>query len=290
MMLKLIKQGCAALLSFGLALGPAVAQTPASLVFGKDAKPDEKAVVKAVYGDFLKAHPDVQVLTGAGNIPAGLIFIKFVSKETCYDASACDTVALRKTSSSWKVVFEHSTRSLSLTKPDAAYFSEGMPTLIVDGRVRWVWSGLDHYLPEVSSLGKSFPRSAPASPDVVSAMAKIVEKTFHSNLKNAYRQSPLSLGEGGSSVVPFYWVGTYRTGLCSNDVGCPYAILYPRAGGLGVLWSGFSMGQGAVMETENQGMHDIALGTKWGYEILRYDGKKYQVVETSYPSSITPVP
>lgn len=282
----------------GLALGlssvgaapVAAAAAPAPVVFSKDVGPDMAAIIKAVYGDFLKSHPDINVVAASSSTPDSLFFLKFISKETCYDASACDTVALRKTQASWRIVFEHSTRELSLQPPAANYFSENMPTLVVDGRIRWVWSGLDHYLPEISSLGVPFAKAVPAARESAAAMSKILNETFHAGTGGDYKQAELSLGEGDAAVLPFYWVGVYRGGLCSNDIGCPYAILYPRAGGLSVLWRGYAMGGGVIMDSVNDGMHDIALGTKWGYQILRYDGKKYNTVETSYPSSVTPVP
>lgn len=267
------------------------AEVSTEIVFSD--KPDKTltGVVNSVYGDFLRAHKNIKIMTAKAGTMDGAFFVRFVSNETCYDDKTCDTVELKQSSDgSWKSVFEHSTRNLSLIGPDMKYFSENMPTLIVDKRVKWVWAGFNHYLPLVSSLGKSFSPVVPANKDLVATMNDVLDKRFHLGVATEYRETPMSLGDGDLGAVPFYFVTAYKTGLCSNDVGCPHAIIYPKAGGMGVLWAGFATGIGVIMETENKGMHDIALGNKWGYEILRYNGKIYEVVETSYPSSVTPMP
>ena len=78
--------------------------------------------------------------------------------------------------------------------------------------------------------------------------------------------------------------------MCSNVLGCPHALVVRSQEGYVALWSGFVPGPGVVMSSRNKGYHDLAFSNQLGYLALRFDGTHYQVVQTSYPSLVTPAP
>ncbi len=280
-----------AILAAASCLSASVARAE-NIVFKPTQDKRELSVVNDVFGQFLKSHPDIRIetaLVDLQNNKVASMAIRFNSPETC-SGTECDTVVLAYRQKAWQVVFEHSASSLSTESPAEQYPSEGMKTLVVDGYVRWVWSGFDHYLPDISSLGTRFPQPTLANPMVrKNAMAALGE------LINGYAQAEImktdiAVDSSAPIADSFYFVSAYAHGLCGNFVGCPHAIMMPVVGGFKTLWSGFAIGPGAVMSSSHHGLKDIALGTRSGYLVLQFDGTRYQPVETSYPSLITPAP
>ena len=139
------------------------------IVFDSAPTADEHRVLDPVYGKFLKANPGISLHVAQASLQKGgpkSVFVRFVGAQTCGDGDRCETAVLRYDGASWHSVFEHSAHTISLAAPATLPGSAGMASLVIDGGERWIWTGMDHYLPDISSIGQLFPASTTADNDV----------------------------------------------------------------------------------------------------------------------------
>jgi len=260
--------------------------------FRTDPAAPEMASVVSVYGKFIKAHPGMRLETAMVDLEGqgvASIAVRFVSPDTCR-GDRCDTVVLHYSGSAWRPVFDHSAVALETAPPDPNPSSDGMSTLVVDGKVRWVWCGFDRYMPDLGSLGHLFPAGKTAAPDVARAARAAMGSSLQGFDNPEFTQSPVVVDAAAPMAVPAYWVRAYAAGLCGNAAGCPHTLLVRDAHGLKPVWTGFTIGPGAVLSDAPNGLRDVALAGPSGYGVLRYDGTQYREFETSYPSGTTPAP
>ena len=263
----------------------------ADLVLQSAPGAQERAVVDSIYGAFEKSAPNMVVQTGMVDLEGrgvASVVARFVSKGTCAsDGIHCETVVLRYGPSGWQPVFTHTAATLGTDTASAAH---GMTGLVVDGAERWVWGGYGGYLPDVSSMGQVFP--TPVAADSYAAQAAqaavAADKDMSVFLRapvTAARQISLSLGGVQAAMVDLYGPGD-----CVAALGCPNALMVHQSAGWTPLWTGFATAVGAVLPSVHNGLHDVALEGASGYAVLAFDGARYRLLRTSYPSSTTPAP
>lgn len=257
-----------------------------------DPSAPELAVVKSVYGPFLKAHPEIKLETAQMDLQGknvASVFVRFVSKGTCSD-DRCETSVLFYSHGSWRSVLQHTAASISIAPAAALPGADGMSSLVLDG-VRWIWTGLDHYIPDISSLGDTFGRSRVASRAASEAALAAMKAdpgiapTLDPRISD-FRATTLDLGSGAPALL----VRAYAPGMCSNVSGCPHALVIQSGNAYKVLWTGLIPGVGAVLGTSTNGLKDIAFGEYRGYGVYSFDGTAYRLTMTSYPSPTTPSP
>lgn len=248
----------------------------------------ETRVVASVYADFIKQNPGMRIETAMVDLEGkgvASVAAKFVSPATCA-GDRCSMVVLNYGTSGWRPIFEHTGRSLAVGPTVPGY---GTATLIQDGGVRWTWTGLYQYMPDLASVGTVFRDQSQAPADVAQAARTAMGAMLPaSGPTPEFRQVALDVAV--SSPIPANWVRGYAAGACGNTVGCPHALLTRSGSSYRTLWSGMAFGPGAVMPSSSNGMRDVALGTPTGYLVLRFDGQRYVASATSYPSSVTPSP
>ncbi len=280
-------------LVIGALLAHAGAASASEVQFADAPGSGEARVVASIYGGFVAAHPGMRVQTATFDLQGlgtASIAARFVSEATCAKDGRCETVVLffSAQAKAWRGVFEHMVGRMSVEPPDANPAAGNMATLSADG-VRWIWSGFDHYMPDLRSLGIAFGKPAAAAPDVAAAAQAAVAPMLY-GLPATYSDVQLDLDASSPAPLAAHFVSASGGGVCGNAVGCPYALLVRSAGGLKSAWSGMAFGPGAVMASTSNGMRDIALGTSKGYAVYRFDGTQYRETETSFPSPLTPAP
>lgn len=268
------------------------ASNNSSIQFNKTPSEKEIEIVNSLYGDFLKTNRNIKIETSLIDLQGngvGSLFVKFVSNETCAD-TRCDVVILSYRQGKWVSIFEHSANNIIILPPDNNFPNENMKSIMIEG-VEWVWSGFDHYLPNIKSMGQPFPQKERASVNIAS-QAQMALKNSLINLPEppVFFKREINLNTSDMIATPFFWVTAQGKGLCGISIGCPHVILMGTSKGLVPIWRGFSPGFGVILSSIHNGLKDVAIGVKDGYEVLAYDGQTYQVIETSFPSKITPAP
>lgn len=288
--------GLAASFVLSAAAMPAMAADVTPISMSASASAPELAIVNTIFGGFVSAHPGIVVKTAEVDLQGkgvASIVVRFESTLTCTLSNSCETAVLFYDQGSWRTVFEHSTHTLSLAPPAHDVGTDNMKSLVIDNHESWIWTGLNQYLPDVTSLGTPFPKPVAAAEQIGAAAYDALAATpkmaalLPQNSTITYTQSKLDLGSGSGE---FYFVRAYAPGYCSDDLGCPHVILMAVKNGYAKLWTGLADGPGAVLPSQTNGLADIALVTRQGYDLLQFDGRSYQLKQTSYPSAVTPAP
>jgi hypothetical protein len=269
------------------------AAAAAEVAFAEAPSSGEAKVVASIYSGFVAAHPGMRVQTATFDLQGlgtASIAARFVSDATCGKDGRCETVVLFFSSQekAWRGVFEHMVGKMTIEPPDSNPAAGNMATISADG-VRWIWSGFDHYMPDLASLGTPFGKPGAASAGVASAASIAVAPMLY-GLPVTYSDTQLDLEASSPAPLPAHFVSATGGGVCGNAVGCPYALLVRSPGGLKSVWSGMAFGPGAIMASSSHGLRDVAIGTSKGYAVYRFDGAQYQEIETSFPSPLTPAP
>jgi hypothetical protein len=277
-----------------LSAGLAVTAQAAPVVFKDAPSAAETAIINMEFGSFISDHPGIDVKTSEvdlqGKGVASLI-VKFQSDLTCTADGRCETAVLFFDRKKWSTVFEHAVKDIALAPSANLAGSNNMASFVVDGGIRWVWSGYTTYLPDINSLGTPFPKDKPASLNIgklaASAISQLPDLSvlFQKGASITFTSSEVNLGAAQAVMVR-----AYSPGDCSNTEGCPHVLLAQTKTGVQLVWSGQTPGEGAVLATSTNGYRDIALASLSGYKILKFDGQVYKVSETSYPSKFTPAP
>jgi hypothetical protein len=292
-----MKKGALSLVAASALVLAAGAADASEVGFNKKPGEAEMSVVRSVYGDYLRSHPEARLETATALVDTGRIqtlFVRFVDKSHC-DDSGCFTAGLRWLANGWRVVFERHVARLAVGSVPALSPHGEAADLVVNDREHWQWNGRA-YMADAASLGGQATPVAPADKDVEAALMKTVAaaKSLRGLVSDAilagqpvhYHQSTVDLG----SRLGKGYVVAADGGACGVVIGCPNFVLVKGKDGLRAVGSTYSTGAVSVLATERNGGRDIAFADPQGYHTLRWDGAAYRDGETSYASTVTPVP
>jgi hypothetical protein len=122
-------------------------------------------------------------------------------------------------------------------------------------------------LAAAAAPGIPFPAPRPAETKAL-AVAKAALAGEMYGADGTWSQASLPLGR----TALLMRVGS---GQFCGDVGCPMAVLLRAPGGWTVAWTGMGAAKGSVLASVHNGLHDIALNSRHGQFILRFDGRAY---------------
>ena len=296
--MKLQKYIGATILTGSILLGVgAVKASP--LVFKQDNNSQEYKIVSDLYSAYLKKHPGIVIETALGDLQGqgkASIFIKMKSQQTCKtnNPDSCYMTALVFKNNTWQALLNHTAETVELGRPSPAPGGEGMKDIILDGHEAWRWSGLGKYFPMLESIGKVYEAKNPAPAEMISYASQILSKDIQepSNITPAqkvhWNYSDIDI----TKIAKTYWVMAESGIVCGSYLGCPATLMIKSTnGGYRSILETYAQGKIAVLPSVGKDdFHDIALGTGEGYSVLRYDGAKYKLISTSFPSSVTPIP
>jgi hypothetical protein len=267
----------------GLSWAPGVALAQSAVALQANPAAQERPIVDALYGPFMRAHPGMAVQTGLVDLQGkgvASVMARFVSKDTCASDDECETVLLAYGGGRWNTVFEHAAKTVAVVP------ASGTDALLVDGSSRWTWNSYGYYMPDLPAGGQPFPAptSAPAALAQAAGAAVSADPAMAPFVRmqvTSARQTALALAGAQSTVL----VSLYGPGDCVSDLGCPNALMVRQGDGWKPVWTGFASGSGLVLSEGHNGFHDFVLDGASGYRVMAFDGLHYHETLSSYHSS-----
>lgn len=244
----------------------------------------QQTIAKQFYAGFLTQNPSIKVQTamvdleGKGNLS---IAVRLVSPKTC-TGEKCHTVILSYDKAlGWNTVFERRSAKLEIQSvmPDRIVNYTRM--LKVNDKEIWLGSPSGTYKANGSIFGKAY------------YAADSVDKEFYNFLKtNDMEPEKMHQGELTSNVMGVSNKIIILQGVeCDDPAGCRTMLVLNDKGKVSVILDVIhSLSAIYVSADLTNKMHDVVIETFAGYQIWRWNGQKYQISETTYPSSTTPAP
>jgi hypothetical protein len=244
----------------------------------------QEGIAKDFYKGFLDKNPSAQVQTamidteGRGNLS---IVVRLVSPKTCTQ-DKCHTVILSyQKGPGWHSVFERRSKSLEIQVASPTRVTNYARLLRVNSNEVWEMNPPGVYVADPDVFGKPFYAAQPVS-TVFSAYLK----------KNGFTPDTMHQGEIPADALGFKSnVIVLQDDSCDNPGGCRTLMFSTDDKSTKLILDASNVKYAIYITPEkSKSMHDIVLQVFQGYQIWRWNGVKYILSETTYPSTITPAP
>jgi hypothetical protein len=257
------------------------------IVFNKQSGPQD-SVINKMFKTFLSKDPSVSFDSSVVNLDnsgVGSIIVRFQGSGVCDQNNNCVTSILSYQNNQWVSVFQHKAINISIinqTTQKNAMNPIRVETSDKQSQV-WYWDGSGKYSIYLPSVGTVFHETDPVNNKLL-----LQVKEF---LKNDYTTTNLTDKEIQiSDNTIMYLVNVGGSANCGILSGCNqigYLLLDDK---YKMVFADWGSNDNVVLNTKTNGYQDIGIGNAMGYDKYSWNGNKYILSDTSYPSQITPEP